>query len=254
VTLRPADVDGMGLDRAGWCEAAGVAPDEVPAKLVLEGTWWWRDRLATRLPQLEGVRELRFPDMHLGRHGGQPVLFCCAYGAARAVEPVHAFGMMGSRAVVQIGSCGALQDGMRTGDVVLPEEAVVAEGASPHYGVSDASRATPALVDAAERALRSRGITVHRGRHLTTSALFAQPPGRVHAWRDAGYLAVDMETSAVFTVAAVFGMQAVSMLFVWDELLLGRTWLDPFSDEERALQRRANEAIFEVALGLEVTA
>jgi len=34
--------------------------------------------------------------------------------------------------------------------------------------------------------------------------------------------------------------------------LAGRAWLDPFGDEERGRQRRANEAIDPVALTMEV--
>lgn len=250
----PRALDGMGLDRDGWLQAAGLAADEVPARVILEGTWWSKERYPMRLAHLDDVRELAFPDMYWGRFEGDPVVFCCAYGAPRAVEPVHAFGWMGTGAVVQIGSCGALQPGMATGDVMLPDPAVIGEGASQYYGGHERSAPDPALVDAAERAFDERGFRVHRGTHLTTSALFAQPRARVEAWREAGYLGVDMETSAVFSAATAFGMRAASLLFVWDELLNDRTWLDAFDEAEVERQRRANEAIFEVALRLPVPA
>ncbi len=106
------------------------------------------------------------------------------------------------------------------------------------------------MVDRAEEAFASLGFRVHRGAHVTTSALLAQPPERVAAWSEAGYLAVDMETSAVFSAAHFFGMEAVSLLFVWDELLAGRSFLHPYSDAERASQARANAALMDVALDL----
>ena len=96
----------------------------------------------------------------------------------------------------------------------------------------------------------ARGFRVHRGSHITTSALLAQPPELVDRWHRAGHLAVDMETSAVFTVARTYGMAAVSLLFVWDDLLAGRSFLDPFTDDERAAQAQANAALMEVALEL----
>jgi uridine phosphorylase len=241
----------MNLDRAGWLEAAGLREDEIPSLVVLEGTWWSKERYPMRLAYLEEVRELVFPDMYLGRYRGRPVLFCCAYGAPRAVEPVHVFGSLGSPTVVQIGSCGGLQPGLKSGDIVLPERAFIGEGASQYYGATGYSEATPELVSAAAAAFERRGFTVYSGSHLTTSALFAQSPEQVRAWQRAGYLAVDMETSAVFSAARHFKMRAVSLLFVWDELLTGRTWLDVFSAEEQARQHRANEALFDVALELE---
>ncbi len=238
------------MTRDEWLGALGLGADEVPTRVVLEGSWWQRERNAQRLALLDDVRELAFPELHLGRHGDEVVLYSCAYGAPRAVEPVHVFGQIGTRLVVQIGSCGALQAGVATGDIVLPETATIGEGASQYYGGVGASKATSSLVDAAEDAFVRRGFRVHRGLHVTTSALLAQPPELVRAWHDAGHLAVDMETSAVFSAAAWFGMQAVSLLFVWDELLAGRSWLDPFPVEEKAAQERANAALMEVALEL----
>ncbi len=163
---------------------------------------------------------------------------------------MHICGELGTPVVVQIGSCGSLQPGIATGDIILPERATIGEGASQYYGGQDQSLADLALVDRAEAAFVDRGFRVHRGSQFTTSALLAQPPERVTAWHEAGHLAVDMETSAVFSAAAWFGMRAVSLLFAWDDLLRQRSWLDPFSVEETAAQQRANAALMEVALEL----
>ncbi|MGI8807144.1 MAG: hypothetical protein ACR2KK_04775 [Acidimicrobiales bacterium] len=235
-----------------WCAALGLDPLDVPGLLVLEGSWWQRERTAQRTVELRDVRELNFPEYHLGRRpaDGMPVLYSCVYGAPRAVEPIHVFGQLGTPTVVQIGSCGSLQPQVRTGDVVLADTAAIGEGASQYYGGVGTSASTPELVDRAEADLVSRGFRVHRGPSFTTSALFAQPPERVAAWHGAGYLAVDMETSAVFSAARSFGMSAVSVLFVWDELLAGRSFLHPYTAAEQAAQARANEALMEVALAM----
>jgi len=226
--------------------------DEIPGLVVLEGSWWRRERAAPRLALLDEPRELALPDLHVGRRpaDGLPVLYASVYGAARAVEPVHIFGELGTPVVVQIGSCGSLQPGVGTGDIVLPEVATIGEGASQYYGGAGESRATPELVDRAALAFSARGFRVHRGRHVTTSALLAQPPELVARWSAAGHLGVDMETSAVFSAAHRFGMAAVSLLFVWDELLEGRTFLHPYTAEEREAQALANAALMEVALEL----
>lgn len=238
----------MQLTHEAWLEALGLTEEDTPKLIILEGTWWHKERYPMRLAHLDNVRELKFPDMYWGRYRGENVVFCCAYGAPRAVEPVHVFGSIGATTVVQVGSCGGLQPDVHTGDIILAERAIIGEGASQYYGGTSSSAATPELVAFAERLFRARGFTVHRGSHFTTSALFAQPPARIEGWCEAGYLGVDMETSAVFSAAAHFGMQAVSMLFVWDELLKGRTWLDEFEDEETLRQSQANAAIFEIAL------
>lgn len=240
----------MNLTAPEWRRALGLHGDEQPVGVVLEGTWWEERALASRTALLDDVRPLAFPGYRFGRWHGVPLVYACAYGAPRAVEPVHALGAVGARLAVQIGSCGALGDGIATGDVVVPERAVIGEGASAYYGGFGLAVATPALVAAARGRLERRGVTVHQGLHLTTSALFAQPAETVARWYRAGYLAVDMETSAVFSAAAAMGMEAVSMVFAWDELLRGRSFLAPFTEPEQARQRAANEATFAVALEL----
>lgn len=234
------------MDRDGWLDLLGLAPDEVPQLLVLEGTWWRQRALDTRLHHLTDVRELGMPDLWHGRLGDVPVAYCPAYGAPRAVEPVHALAVCGTPVVVQVGSCGGLQPHVRTGDVVLSERAVIGEGASQYYCGTGASVPDLALVDRAASLVQ---VPVHRGTTVSTSALLQQPDDLVASWAAAGHLGVDMETSAVFSAAAHFGARAASLLFVWDELP-HRSWTDAFSPGEQAAQARANAAVFEVALQL----
>lgn len=51
----------------------------------------------------------------------------------------------------------------------------------------------------------------------------------------------------MFSAARFFGMHAVSLLFLGDDVLGGRSWLDPFEPEEVAAQQQANAALIEVA-------
>ena len=227
---------------------------EVPAALILEGSWWQQQRNKLRLAKLERVRELPFPEMYLGFYQDRPVLYSCVYGAARAVEPVHVFASLGSSLAIQIGSCGAIQTQVHTGDVVLPTLVRIGEGASQYYGGDDwASVSTPWL-ECAKKKLKARGLTTHTGQFITTSALFAQPPKLVAGWQHEGHLGVDMETSAVFTAARAFEMDAVSMLFAWDELFRNHSFLDPNPSEIEERRERANLEIFEVALELAIQA
>ncbi len=263
------------LSAAGWLRCLQLSAGEVPQLVVLEGTWWAAAKAPERLGRLEGARELALPGIHHGWYGGVPVAFCFVYGAARAVEPVHIFGEIGSTpTVVLIGSCGGIAPLVRTGDVVLPEQAVIEESASQHYpppgwtasgdaGLSDAGLSDAGLSDAglsghatgdaglldrAGAALGRQGITVHRGTTVTTSALLTQHRAQVSAWASAGRLAVDMETSAVYSAAAHFGMNAAALLYCWDELSRGRSWLDIFAPAEVAAQLAADQATYTTAL------
>lgn len=240
----------MKMSKADWLAAIGMNTEEVPEKIILEGTWWYKDRYPVRLEYLTNVRELKFPDMYLGEYKGDKVMFCCAYGASRVVEPIHIFGILGTKKVIQIGSCGGLQPDIITGDIVIPRTSIIGEGASQYYGHSDKSIASQDLLDTANHKLVSRNLTTHLGSHISTSALLQQSDKQISEWQYMGLLGVDMETSAVYSAATYFDMKRVSMLFVWDELLKNRTWLDEFSVTEKIRQTEANRAIFEVALQL----
>lgn len=248
------------LSRHGWLDALRLGTDEVPRLLVLEGTWWAADKAPARLRRLEGVRPLGLPGIHHGWYQGLPVAFCFVYGAARAVEPVHIFGEIGDTPrVVLIGSCGGIAPSVRTGDVVVPEQVVVEESTSAHYREAvedraadrsppDRAAADPALVAEACAALRRRAIPCHAGTTVTTSALLTQHPAQVEGWARAGLLGVDLEASAVYSAAARFRMRAAALLFCWDELARGRSWLATFSPEEVARQSAGDEATYDSAL------
>ena len=240
----------MELTAADWEGAIGLSGDDLPVAVISEGTWWREQRTRERLELLEDVRELPFPDIFVGRWHGKPVAYCCAYGAPRAVEVAHLFGSLGARLAVQIGSCGGLQGGLAPGDVVVPDEAVCEEGIARIYGAGDSVESTALWSDRARSLLEGRGQVAHGGTHLTWYSIFAQNGGMVESWHDAGYVSVDMETATTFSVAQHFGMSAVSMLVVWDELLRGRSFLDPLDPEHQKRFDHAYTDLFAVALEL----
>ena len=99
--------------------------------------------------------------------------------------------------------------------------------------------------------LERLGIPAHRGPSVTWPTLFNQPVERVREWQRDGYLGVDMETAATLAVARRFGVAGMSMLVAWDEVLSGRSFLDPLPEgagrslqqgRGRGLRRRAGAA------------
>jgi len=238
------------LDMAAseWQRALGLRDDDIPVAIVSEGSWWREQRTAWRLSALDGVRELEFPDMFLGYRRGKPVVYCCAYGAPRAVEVAHIFGSLGTQLAVQIGTCGGLQGSLKPGDIVVPGVAVCREGIAEVYGFPDSVSASAVWSERARTMLEARDRVVHDGIHLTWYSLFAQDGEMVREWSDAGYLSVDMETATTFAVANRFGMAAVSMLVVWDELLAGRSFLDPLDPDAQRSLDQSNGDVFDVAL------
>ena len=237
------------MDRTDWMDLLGLSDDEVPRLLVLEPTWWRRRTAESRLRGFEAVRELGMPDLWLGWSAGMPVAFSTAYGASRVVEPLHALGACGTPVVVQIGSCAALQPTVRRGDVVLPERAEIGEGVSQYYGGQDVAHANLGRLTRAASMLAGRGLHVHRGSVVTTGARLRQPPELLEDWADAGHLAVDLTTSAVYTAAAAFSMRATSVLWCGEERT-ERPWSASLREDPPPAQEDVSELVFQVALSL----
>ena len=238
----------MDLGRDEWLAALDMDPRDIPRAVVMEGSWWREQRTAWRLSLLDDVRELPFPDMFYGVWRGSPVVYSCVYGAPRAVELAHLFGVLGTPRMVMIGTCGALDPTLATGDVVVPSTAVAREGVAQLYGVTDTVAADRRLSDLGRAALRERGVRASDSLHLTWSSIFVQSGAMVEEWRGLGYGSVDMEAATVYAVARHFGFAATALLAVWDQLDADRSFLDPLTAEELAGLDAANAAVFEAAL------
>jgi uridine phosphorylase len=158
--------------------------------------------------------------------------------------------LVGARLAVQIGSCGVLGASVAPGDVVVPTEVLGLDGTTALYTADIKVPSSDAWSSRAAAVLELRGVTAHRGTSVTWPTLFNQPVRMVRTWSDKGYLGVDMETATTLAVARMFGAAAVSMLVAWDEVLSGRSFLDPLPGHQQAVFDRVEDEIYEVALAL----
>lgn len=152
-------------------------------------------------------------------------------GAPQAILVLEKMIALGVKSVVAVGWCGTIQPHVRIGDVVLPIAAVSEEGTSRHYPIP-ASDPGPSrqLLDPVKHALISAGMTVHEGLVWSTDAPFRETVGNVLKYQEEGVLAVDMEASALFTVARYRGVHMAVAMVVSDDLSTLK-WIHGFRDE-----------------------
>jgi purine-nucleoside phosphorylase len=173
------------------------------------------------LPFFENVLDVGTPngileDVLIGDVRGRSVGFACVYGNSMASEVVHLFGVLGSRAVLQIGNCGALADDFLAGDLFVAERAYCGEGAAQYY------KPDGKWVTGSMQLLRSQTLSMLNdgdrriGSIYTTAALFAESEADVEKWFREGFAAVDLETAATYAVAEHFGMERLSILYAFD--------------------------------------
>ena len=153
-------------------------------------------------------------------------------GAPYAVMLLETLIAWGARKIIFLGWCGAVAEKVKIGDIVLPTSAVIAEGTSAHYGQMDTgvSRASSSLVSMLRQVLDKNQIDYHAGAILTTDAVYRETRPLIESHQQNGTLAVEMELSALYSVAQFRRVALAGILVVSDELS-SLDWRPGFKDE-----------------------
>jgi purine-nucleoside phosphorylase len=154
-------------------------------------------------------------------------------GAPYAVMILETLAAWGAREVVFLGWCGAVSADVSIGDILVPTLAWIDEGTSRAYAPEPCQSVQPSmpLTRGITSLLIKEGISFHQGPVWTTDAIFRETPDKLNAFRDRGALAVEMELSALFTVAAYLNMEICAILAVSDDLS-SLAWKPGFKDRK----------------------
>ena len=130
----------------------------------------------------------------------------------------------GVRSLIRIGSCGALSQDLNLGDVIAAigsatdsnMNRVRFDGLIDYAPVADFSLLRTAA-DVADR----RGVALRVGPILAADAFYTDRPDLYDSLADYGVLAVEMESAAIYTIAARYGARALTILTVSDHIKRG---------------------------------
>ena len=191
-------------------QAGDVAPI-----VLLPGDPGRATRVAQQLESARCYNEFRGLLGYTGTYKDTPVsVQTTGMGAPSAAIVVEELALLGAKTVVRIGTCGGTRADIHPTDLIIATAACPLDGTTRQYTDSEpyapaaTFRVVRALVEAAERL----GAGHHVGLVATEDALYAVAAEWPDRWAARGVLAQEMEASAIFTVAALRGLEAGCLL------------------------------------------
>ncbi len=130
----------------------------------------------------------------------------------------------GVTSLIRVGTCGALQESIQL------REVIAASGASTDSAVNRmrfaglidyAPVADFGLLRTAVEVAERRGVPVRVGPIVAADSFYTDRPDLYDALADYGVLAVEMESAALYTIAARFRARALTLLTVSDQIKTG---------------------------------
>jgi len=126
--------------------------------------------------------------------------------------------------LIRVGTCGGLLDNVHLHDVVLAQGATTDSQMNrmAFNHIDYAPLADFNLLKNASTISQKKGVNLHVGNVFTTDFFYQHDPKTIHRLlRQFDVLAIEMETTALYTLAAKFNRQALSILTVSDHVITG---------------------------------
>jgi len=200
-----------------------LRPQDVGKYAVVPGP---RDRLDVLLKKIENpVKNFSFMEytMYTGMFNG--IKLTAINGGRFSTDTSITTEVMcnaGIQNIIRVGSCGAMDENIKVGDIIVVDKVIRGDGVTPYYVDSKfETRADKKIADTLEDVAKGMGCNVHRGTAWTTDALLRETREIVEAKRKEGAIAVDMVSSTILTIAQTYNIKAGSILAVSDNLVTG---------------------------------
>src|SRR5438874_259058 len=155
---------------------------------------------------------------------------------------------LGVEKLIRVGTCGGLQSHHALGDMIVALTAVPADSTAMHLVGNEPHCPTGSwdLIHGAVHHAKEIGQELHVGPIVSSDVFYNSDEGQYERWSKRGVLAVEMEASALFTVAALRGVESGCLLTVSDIVVDGE-FTRSSDDDLRAAVDRMTKIALEVA-------
>lgn len=200
-----------------------LRPQDVGKYAIVPGP---KDRLEVLIKKLENpVRNFSFMEYTMYTGTFQGIKITAMNGGRFSTDTSITTEVMcnaGIQNIIRIGTCGALDEKIKIGDLIVVDKVIRGDGVTPYY--VDKNFQTVAdknLTDTLYEAAKGLGVNVERGTTWTTDALLRETREIIEAKRKEGAIAVDMVSSTLLTICQTYNIKATSILAVSDNVITG---------------------------------
>ena len=171
--------------------------------------------------------------------GERVIVLSTGIGGPSAAIALEELCEAGLRFAIRTGTCGGISEGVIPGDIIIPTAAVRMEGTSREYAPLEFPAAADfGVVKALAVAAAKNGFRVHTGIVQSKDSFYGQHSpetmpveyrlkNKWSAWKRLGVLGSEMETAALYTVAAARGIKVGCVLHaLWNQERKSKGYVD----------------------------
>lgn len=202
----------------------------------------------------EKIEQSFFGDIKSLKIGDKRIWFDVVYGAAYLSEIAHLACLLGSKANILLGTCGALRVDLETGDTILPWSSYGNESSTRMYQRENNTYVYEADVNlrSAIKENLSHRTKIDEGKLVTVQAMLAESQADVDRWAQQGFSGVDMESATVFALSNHFGVPSAALLLVADNLikneLVGDVGYEALRSQRTTIRKENYEVVLKTLL------
>ncbi len=228
----------------------------VPGRVLVVGDPARVDLVTRRLENARELASSREYVTWIGDYEGTTVAVTShGVGTSGAAVCFEELIRAGATRLVRAGTAGGLQPEVTDGDLVVATGAIRDDGVTrglvpPEYPAVADHGVVVALLDAADRSPGNTMRSTHAGVVLSSDVFYHHDVlgSNLDLWQRAGAVAVEMECSALFVVAALHGAEAGAILAIdGNPLEASDASMDGY-DPDRLVVSQAVDSMLDVAL------
>ncbi|HRY56356.1 MAG TPA: purine-nucleoside phosphorylase, partial [Spirochaetia bacterium] len=127
----------------------------------------------------------------------------------------------GCKRLVRVGTCGSLRAEIKVRDLIIAISASTDSAVNKvrFRGMDYASAPSFRLLKAAYDAAVAAKLPVSVGKVVSSDSFYTEDPDQWKLWARFGVIGVEMETAELYTLAAKYDVEALSILTVSDHLV-----------------------------------